>query len=90
MKSLATIYFQKAWELLKKMVAVWLPSNQVCGLYIGFDRTLRILTCLLHTYTHHSTLISQSRVFLSISKIQQIYVCLSATLWYIILPQSKM
>ena len=80
MKSLATIYLQKARELLNKMVALWLPSNQVCGLYMCFDKTLRISTRFLHKYN----------VFLSISKIQQIYVCLSATLWYIILPQSKM
>ena len=36
MKSLATIHFQKARELLNKMVALWLPRIPVCGSYMCF------------------------------------------------------
>ena len=47
MKSLATIYFQKARELLNKMVALWLPSNQVCGCTCGFDKCVVVHVVLI-------------------------------------------
>ena len=48
MKSIATIYFQKARELLNKMVAFGCLATKYVVCTCGFDKSLRILTCFLH------------------------------------------